>query len=328
MSMKATKSTKAIAALLVLLAVSAKTSTAPVWPPPPDAGRVAYEGEIRCADLKPDKGLFGSIVRVIGGRGEDDVDLELPFDVVAMGERLYMTCQRVPALVEVNPGTKRFRLLECEELPFESPVALCSDGAAVYVTDGGSAAVYRFDGERVSPLIIDGLERPTGIAWGDNPGTLYVVDTGNHRIEMFDASGRPTGSLGERGGEDEGFNYPTFVSARDSLLLVNDTLNYRIKVFANEALLTAIGREGDGPGSFARPKGVAVDARGNVYVVDGLFDNVQVFDRSGRLLLVIGAAGSAPGEFWSPAGIDIDGDLIYVADTFNHRIQILRALGG
>jgi DNA-binding beta-propeller fold protein YncE len=92
--------------------------------------------------------------------------------------------------------------------------------------------------------------------------------------------------------------------------------------------VTTIGREGDGPGTFARPKGVAVDARGNIYVVDGLFDNIQVFSPTGKLLLVIGSAGSGIGQFWSPAGISIDGDLIYIADTFNHRIQILRALGG
>ena len=96
---------------------------------------------------------------------------------------------------------------------------------------------------------------------------------------------------------------------QDSVLLVNDTLNYRIKFFAAGEFVTAIGEEGDGPGAFARPKGVAVDDRGHIYVVDSLFDNVQVFDPDGRILLVIGSAGNDAGQFWSPTGIDIAGDL-------------------
>jgi hypothetical protein len=43
---------------------------------------------------------------------------------------------------------------------------------------------------------------------------------------------------------------------------------------------------------------------------------------------VIGAAGQDAGQFWSPGGIDIVNDTIYVADTFNNRIQILHYLGG
>jgi DNA-binding beta-propeller fold protein YncE len=73
---------------------------------------------------------------------------------------------------------------------------------------------------------------------------------------------------------------------------------------------------------------MAVDSRGYIYVVDALFDNVQVFDTDGRVLLVIGTAGNGAGQFWSPAGIDIAGDRIYVADTFNQRIQVLRIVGG
>ena len=81
-------------------------------------------------------------------------------------------------------------------------------------------------------------------------------------------------------------------------------------------------------GTFARPKGVAVDSEGNAWVVDALFDNVQVFDGEGRLLLVIGGPGQTAGEFWSPAGIATRGREIYIADTFNNRIQVLRYIGG
>lgn len=299
----------------------------PVWPPAPDPARVEFVRELRCGDIEPHRGLLRSVVSVISGSGDEDL-LRFPFDVVVMGDRLFLTCQDVAALVEVDADAQTFRLHKCDDRPMQSPVALCSDGDNVYATDSAAGVVYRYDGDRVEPFITGTVERPTGIAFVSSTGRLHVVDTGSHTVQIYDTSGRHLGAFGERGEGDSSFNYPTFATAHDSLLLVNDTLNYRIKLFAGEHLLTAIGREGDGPGTFARPKGIAVDASGRIFVVDGLFDNVQVFDRAGRLLLVIGGAGDGAGEFWSPAGITVNGDLIYIADTFNHRIQILRILDG
>jgi hypothetical protein len=313
---------------LFALAVLPEASAAsPVWPSPPDTARVEFVREIRFAELKAQQGVLGSLVDMIGGR-DAAAQPQLPFDIVALGERLFLTCQQIPALVEIDPTSKRFRLHECERLPFRSPVSLCTDMESVYISDSESGAVYRFNGKKVEPLVTEGLQRPTGIAYMSDPPQLHVVDTGSHSVIVFDVDGRTTGALGERGEESDGFNYPTFASARDGILLINDTLNYRIKLFDRGELLTTIGQEGDGPGAFARPKGIAVDSRGNIYVVDSLYDNIQIFDKQGRILLVIGSTGSEPGQFWSPAGIDIVGDLIYIADTFNNRIQVLRSLDG
>jgi DNA-binding beta-propeller fold protein YncE len=73
---------------------------------------------------------------------------------------------------------------------------------------------------------------------------------------------------------------------------------------------------------------VAVDAAGNIYVVDAVFDNFQVFNAAGQLLLNVGEGGDGAGEFGLPAGIAIGPDgRIYVADPFNHRVQIFKYLG-
>ena len=84
---------------------------------------------------------------------------------------------------------------------------------------------------------------------------------------------------------------------------------------------------GHAPGTFSRPKGVAVDSDGHIYVVDALFDNIQVFDPGGRLLMAFGGHGAANGDFWLPTGLYIDNqDLIYVSDASNRRVQIFRYL--
>jgi hypothetical protein len=64
-------------------------------------------------------------------------------------------------------------------------------------------------------------------------------------------------------------------------------------------------------------------------VTDAAFSNIQIFDQQKHLLLFAGTLGRGPGEFWLPAGMYIDDrDRIYVADQYNHRIQIWQYLAG
>jgi hypothetical protein len=73
------------------------------------------------------------------------------------------------------------------------------------------------------------------------------------------------------------------------------------------------------------PKGVGSDTDRVIYVVDSLFDNIQLFDQRGEFLLTIGGRGAGQGEFWLPSGIFIDdSDKMYVCDTFNQRLQIFQ----
>ena len=89
--------------------------------------------------------------------------------------------------------------------------------------------------------------------------------------------------------------------------------------------IVQIGRKGDVPGTFAQPKGIAIDPEGHLYVVDAHFEAVQVFDPEGTLLLTFGREGRGPGEFWLPGGIHIDGSgRIWIADSYNRRVQVGR----
>jgi tripartite motif-containing protein 71 len=70
------------------------------------------------------------------------------------------------------------------------------------------------------------------------------------------------------------------------------------------------------------PFGVATDADGNVYVVDGDNDRVQKFAPDGTFLTKWGSTGSGLGQFDSPRVIAVDGQgNVYVSDLLNGRIQ-------
>ena len=71
------------------------------------------------------------------------------------------------------------------------------------------------------------------------------------------------------------------------------------------------------------PSGLALDGLGNVYVADNIFDQVRVFTTAGTFETAIGSGhGNANGQFKNPYGVAFRSpNLLYVADTFNNRIQ-------
>lgn len=80
-----------------------------------------------------------------------------------------------------------------------------------------------------------------------------------------------------------------------------------------------------GPGAPANllgPRGVAVDSRGFVYIVDSRREAVIKVDPSGQVVARVTGSGQGDGQFKEPWGVAVDKDgYVYVADTWNHRIQ-------
>ena len=93
--------------------------------------------------------------------------------------------------------------------------------------------------------------------------------------------------------------------------------------------ITTFGRAGCIVGNLVRPKGVAADGEGNVYVVEGYYDSLLVFSAEASSCMPIGGTGSATGSFYLPAGVWVDtNNRVFVADMFNGRVVIFQFLGG
>ncbi|MDR2208257.1 MAG: hypothetical protein LBE22_04705 [Azoarcus sp.] len=142
---------------------------------------------------------------------------------------------------------------------------------------------------------------PEGIA-SDAAGNLYVADRGNHRIRKI----TPAGEVSTLAGGEEGFADGIGNAARFHLpegvasdaagnLYVADTVNNRIRKItpAGEVSTFAGGEEGfaDGVGSDARffaPSGIAVDAAGNLYVVDRGNNRIRKITPAGEVSTLAG----------------------------------------
>lgn len=295
------------------------------WPPAPAEAVVTLAKVIDLRDASPESGFWKRVGRWVGGAGEGDA-LAAPFDIQLADDHIWMTCNDVRGLVRLDRNSLQFKVFTCDDLPVAQAVAIARLGDAILMTDSGRGVVYRQEGESLDVWLDAGLDRPTGIAVSEAGDRIWVADTGVHQIVVFNAEGQELSRIGTRNEADLGLNFPTFLASDGAAgVIVNDTLNYRIKGFTSSGELSfAFGEEGRAPGQFVRAKGVAQMADGRLVVVDGMLDRVQLFGERGVPIIQIGAQGDAEGMFWSPAGVDVEGDLIYVADTYNHRIQVVR----
>jgi sugar lactone lactonase YvrE len=86
-----------------------------------------------------------------------------------------------------------------------------------------------------------------------------------------------------------------------------------------------------------KPKGICVDAAGNIFVADTYNHRIRKIDNNGMMTTIAGTGGSGfsgdnglatNAQLYYPSGLDIDdsGNL-YISDTYNHRIRKIDASG-
>ena len=90
--------------------------------------------------------------------------------------------------------------------------------------------------------------------------------------------------------------------------------------------ISSFGPKGEHDGEFNMPRGVAVDDKDNIYVVDKLNYRIQKFSPSGKHLASVGKKGDGELEFDWPKSISIHPRTknVYVTEANNYRVQILK----
>jgi hypothetical protein len=162
---------------------------------------------------------------------------------------------------------------------------------------------------------------PRGIA-SDGHGGVYVVDK-SARVQHVD----PLGVV------SQWWTMPAFENGKPTGLSVTpsgevavaDTHEYRVSVFNRAGgLVRTFGQYGMGPGQFIYPTDIVVDATGQWFVSEyGGNDRIQVFDEAGSPIRQLGGPGDGAGQFRRPQSMSFSpaGDVLWVADSCNHRVQ-------
>ena len=127
-----------------------------------------------------------------------------------------------------------------------------------------------------------------------------------------------------------GLAKPYAVAVHKGRMFLSDSVERFVKAFdVPEGKHFTIGA--DEPGRLAKPLGIDVDSRGNLYVADATLQAVLVYDRDGKFLRKIGGPESF--DRLASVTVDANGERIYVVDiggvsSENHRVRIFDAASG
>jgi tripartite motif-containing protein 71 len=204
------------------------------------------------------------------------------------------------------------------------------------VFDGNSSA-FILDGDEHAILDLDDSHRVEGrfASLGDGAGELnhpvaatvhgdrlLVLDRGNGRVQIFDHAGNLQGVIGDD------LHLPRGLAAHGDRVYVCDTMRHTVRVFRLDgAELASIGSGDQGEGLNA-PVGVAVDARGDLHVLDSGNARVQVFSSDGQALRSYGGYGHGDGQMQFPGSLVIAPDgRIFISDVSAGFVHVFRQDG-
>ncbi|MFD8993608.1 NHL domain-containing protein [Streptomyces abikoensis] len=223
---------------------------------------------------------------------------------------------------------------------------ITTDGKVSTVAGTGVAG---FSGDN-GPAASAQLNYPREVAV-DSGGTVYIVDTNNHRVRRITTDGKisTVAGAGAAGfGGDGGpataarLNTPVGVAVDNTgTLYVTDHANHRIRRITTDGKIStfagtgAAGFAGDGgPASSAQlrnPFAVAVDGAGGVCIVDYGNHRIRKVTADGKISTVAGTgvAGfsgdngpAVSAQLNYPVGVVVDSTgILYISDYGNHRVR-------
>lgn len=159
--------------------------------------------------------------------------------------------------------------------------------------DGKEIQVFQAKDAKGKPI----LNQPEAVAVSD--GTIYVVDSDANLVAMFSSQGKFQGSFGDNnvsgffsGGNSNALNSPHGIAIQDGIVYVADSGNGRVQLFGINGVFLATLEIDSTPGNIYaekmglpyklhKPTDLAVNATGEIYVLDSSDDLIKVYNRNG-----------------------------------------------
>jgi DNA-binding beta-propeller fold protein YncE len=236
--------------------------------------------------------VIDPVTKVVERReGSTRAPLSLPVGVaIDAEERLFVSDADLHMIVCFSEAGRPLATFGAAQLGRPGGIAIDRDRNRLYVADAKAARVAVFDvgtfqflnyigGPGKPPLRENGkFFGPTNVAL-DREGNIYVADTLNYRVQIFDPSGkfiRAFGAQGDRPGE---FIRPKGIAVdSEGHVYVADAEfnNFQVLTPDGQPLL-AVGVLGTDPGQFALLAGLYIDPKGQIYTSEMFRGRIQVF---------------------------------------------------
>lgn len=220
---------------------------------------------------------------------------------------------------------------------FRNPIGVAGmERGEIVVSEAENRRLQVFDKDgqavrQIGPVLANGdsLRRPMHLATTES--ALYVPDFNTDRVHVLSLEGEPTGTL-DPSASGAGFDAPGGVAVDDQgRVYVADFYHHRVLRFGADGTFDRQWGETDSTGGaperFTYPTDVAPLPDGGFVVADAYNHRIQRFDPQGNFVWMQPEdrnwEGEEEGQFNVATAVATgpEGN-VYVADFYNHRIQI------
>ncbi|MDD3427739.1 MAG: NHL repeat-containing protein [Caldisericia bacterium] len=162
------------------------------------------------------------------------------------------------------------------------------------------------DGSQFFPMYQQGLVL-------DSKGNIYIGDSGESQIEVFDSGFKSIRNFGEIGTGNGKFQYLTAmcIDENDNIYTV-DSYNAYIQIFSSDGkVIKKFGEKGEDDNKLLNPSGIAILKSGDLVITD-YASGVKVFSKSGEFKQLF----TDDSRIYNPTGVTVDNDgYVYITIT-------------
>jgi DNA-binding beta-propeller fold protein YncE len=290
------------------------------FPKPPEKARLQF---LKSFSGTEDIGVQrpSSWERFIVGETENTETILKPYGLAIFQGKLYVcdVGKKMVAVLDLESHTFSY-LTQDRRLMDPRNIYIETDGTK-YVADPTTGAVFVFDkNDNLSAILGRELKiKPEDVVVRGQQ--CYVTDSSSNQIVVMDKrTGKEVNRIGQQGELEEESSLADLPAGQ--FLLISDlTADKNGNIYATDKVAARImefneagvfqrtvGRWGIGIHEFVRPKGIAIDKEGRIWVVDTAPEVVKIYNPEGRLLLFFGLPGNKPGMMNMPAKVVVDYD--------------------
>lgn len=216
----------------------------------------------------------------------DEEELRSPIGVASddNGE-IYLSDSLLKRVFIFDKEGKYLREIGSDTL-FIRPAGIAVDKERLYVVDTHGHKILVFSKKEGSFLFSFGkngtrngeFNYPTNIFAGKDK-FLYITDSMNFRVQIFDTSGSFISTFGKHGDGSGDFSKPKGIAVDSAgYIYVADALFDAVQIFDKDGrLLLAFGNTGHGRGQMILPAGLFIDEKDRIYVADSYNNRIQIF---------------------------------------------------
>jgi len=215
-----------------------------------------------------------------------DEDLVSPIGIaVDSNGDIYISDSVLKRIITFNREGKYIKETASPEM-FIRPAGIALDEDRIYIVDTHAHKVFvlsKKDGKSLFEFGRNGtgdceFNYPTNIFIGKD-GSLYITDSLNFRIQIFDKNGNFISSFGKHGDSLGDFSKPKGVAVdSEGHIYVADAHFDNVQIFNKDGrLLLTFGNTGRRNGEFTLPAGIFIDKNDRIYVTDSYNNRIQIF---------------------------------------------------